>query len=184
MCIAKFSLKCYTINEVNAMKKRIIITIAILLVFIFGVASYFFVCGGNPQIENFDAVSGDYKIIANAAMKYYNALSYKAERRTLILYDGHMEVSNSINPLVDRAVINLNEEEKSAIKTVNEEFSYGYLWVTDDYVIFWEDETKYYGLIYSENPLSTIWDIKSDWYEGMEYHRINSNWYEIGAFGR
>lgn len=164
------------------MKKAIIITIAILLAFIVGFASYFFIWGGKPQVENFDDISGDYETIAKASMKYYNELPNKNDRITILTYDDHMEVSNYKNPLEDNVVINLNEEEKSAIKTINKEFNY--MWVTEDYVIFWEDETKYYGLVYSENPLSTIWNMKSDWYESMEYHRINSNWYEIGAFGR
>ena len=164
------------------MKKGIIITIAILLAFIVGFASYFFIWGGKPEIENFNDVSANYETIANTSMKYYNELPNKDDRITILTYDDHMEVSNYKNPLEDNIVINLNEEEKSAIKTIDKEFDY--MWVTDEYVIFWEDETKYYGLVYSENPLSTIWDMKTDWYEGVEYHRINSNWYEIGAFGR
>lgn len=164
------------------MKKGIIITIAILLAFIVGVASYFFVCGGEPEIENFDAISDDYEIIAKASIKYYNELSVKDERITFLTYDDNMEVLDLKNPSNDGVVINLNEEEKSAIKTIYKEFDY--MWVTKDYVIFWQDETKYYGLVYSKNPLSTIWNMKSDWYESAEYHRINSNWYEIGAFGR
>lgn len=164
------------------MKKGIIIILAILLAFIIGVTSYLFIYGGESEIENFDAVSGDYKIIANAAIKYYNELYHQTERGVLVLYDDHMKASNLTNPLEDDVIINLNEEEKEAIKTVDEDFMF--IWVTEDYVIFWEEELKGYGLIYSENPLSTIWDMKTDWYDGMEYHRINSNWYEIGTFGR
>ena len=158
------------------------IILAILLAFILVVTSYFFVYGGEPEIENFNDVSANYKTIANAAIKYYNALSYKAERRTLILYNDHMEESNAKNPLEDQVIINLTEEEKKAIKSVDEEFSY--LWVTNEYVIFWQDETKYYGLVYSEKPLTIIREMKNDWYDAVEYHRINSNWYEIGSFGR
>lgn len=165
------------------MKKGIIIAIAVLLAFIVGVASYFFVYGGEPEIENFDAISDDYEIIANVAMKYYKQSSDKDERIVLLTYEDYMEVSN-LNPFEDSVIIELNEEEKSAIKTVNKEFSNGALWVTEDYVIFWQDETKYYGFVYSKKPLSAIWDMKTDWYESVEYHRINSNWYEIGAFGR
>ena len=164
------------------MKKRIMIILTILLAFILVVTSYFFVYGGEPEIENFNDVSANYETIANAAIKYYNALSYKAERRTLILYNDHMEESNAKNPLEDQVIINLTEEEKKAIKSVDEEFSY--LWVTNEYVIFWQDETKYYGLVYSEKPLTIIREMKNDWYDAVEYHRINSNWYEIGAFGR
>ena len=66
------------------MKKRIMIILAILLAFILVVTSYFFVYGGEPEIENFDAISGDYEIIANIAMKYYNELTDKDDRITLL----------------------------------------------------------------------------------------------------
>ena len=72
-------------------------------------------------------------------MKYYNELTDKDDRITLLTYDDHMKVSNYKNPLEDRVVVNLSEEEKSAIKTIDKEFDY--MWVTKDYVIFWEDNS-------------------------------------------
>lgn len=161
------------------MKKGIIIILAILLAFILVITSYFFVYGGEPEIENFNDVSADYETIANVAMKYYNESTDKDERICLTIKEDCL-LDDSL--LEDNIVINLNKEEKQAIKSVDEAFMC--LWVTDEYVIFWEDETKYYGLVYSENPLSTIWAMKSDWYESIDYHRIDSDWYEIGAFGR
>lgn len=161
------------------MKKVIVITLAIFLAFIVGVVAYFFVFGGQPQIENFNDISGDYETIANVAMKYYNESTDKNERICLTTKEDHLLYDTLLE---DSIVINLNEEEKQAIKSVDKSFMS--LWVTDEYVIFWEDETKYYGLVFSEKPLSTIWDMKTDWYDGVEYHRINNNWYEIGAFGR
>ena len=163
------------------MKKGIIIILAILLAFILisFITSYFFVYGGEPEIENFNDVSAAYETIANVAMKYYNESTDKDERICLTIKEDCL-LDDSL--LEDNIVINLNKEEKQAIKSVDEAFMC--LWVTDEYVIFWEDETKYYGLVYSENPLSTIWAMKSDWYESIDYHRIDSDWYEIGAFGR
>ena len=98
------------------MKKRIMIILAILLAFILVVTSYFFVYGGEPEIENFNDVSANYETIANVAMKYYNELTDKDDRITLLTYDDHLEVSNYKNPLEDRVVVNLSEEEKSANK--------------------------------------------------------------------
>lgn len=161
------------------MKKGIIIILAILLAFILVVTSYFFVYGGEPEFENFNDVSADYETIANVAMKYYNESTDKDERICLTIKEDCL-LDDSL--LEDNIVINLNKEEKQAIKSVDEAFMC--LWVTDEYVIFWEDETKYYGLVYSENPLTTIWAMKSDWYESIDYHRIDSDWYEIGVFGR
>ncbi len=165
------------------MKKGFIVVITLLLAFIIGVVSHSFVCGGKPEIENFDSISDDFEIIAKASMKYYNESSDKDKRITIGIYDDCMSVYNRDDLGYDTK-INLNEEEKTALKTVDSVFSSGALWVTEDYIIFWEDETKYYGLVYSEKPLSAILNMESDWDRDIEYHRINKNWYEIGAFGR
>ncbi len=165
------------------MKKCFIVAIALLLAFIVGVASHSFVYGGKPEIENFDSISGDFEIIAKASMKYYNESSDKDERITIGIFDDYLSVYNSDGLDYD-TIISLNEEEKTALKTLNSVFSSGYLWVAEGYIVFWEDETKYYGLVYSEKPLSAILNMESDWDREIEYHRINKNWYEIGAFGR
>ncbi len=157
--------------------KGIVITAVILFIVIFAFIFYFFIWGGKTQIENFDYISHDYEIIANLSLEYYNELSSKNKHITLFIHDDH------IKDHTNNTTINLNDAQKDAIKSIKEKFASCYLWVTDESVIFWMDETKYYGLIYSEAPLSTVWDMKKDWYEAMEYHRINSRWYEIGVFG-
>ncbi len=157
--------------------KSIIITIAIILIVIIFFVSYYFIWGGKPQIKKFDSVSNDYEIIAELSLEYYNKLSSEDEHITLFIYDDYFE------DYTNNCKVNLNAEQKDALKSVNEKFGKGCLWVTENSVVFWRDETKYYGLVYSENPLSTIRDMKSEWYNSLEYHRINSNWYEIGVFG-
>lgn len=158
------------------MKKIILIIISIILALILSTVTYFYIWGGKPRIKNFDDISRDYETIAKLSLEYYNQSSHKDERITLVTYDDYLKDS-------DGNIINLTDEQIEALKTVNQRFDYGCLWVTNNSVIFWRDETKYYGLVYSKNPLLTIWDIKTDWYDSVEYHRINSKWYEIGNFG-
>ena len=59
------------------MKKNVLIIALIVLVLIVSTVAYFYIWGGKPQIENFDATSNDYECIANVALNYYNELSVK-----------------------------------------------------------------------------------------------------------
>lgn len=165
--------------EVSFVKKGIITILAILSALILLGVSYFLICGGEAEFENFNEVSADYETIVTVARKYYNESDKKDMHITLVINEDRLFDESSSE---DSIAINLNEKEKQALKSAEEAFMC--LWVTDEYVIFWENETKYYGLVYSEKPLTVIMEMKNDWYDTMEYHRINGNWYEIGVFGR
>ena len=41
---------------------------------------------------------------------------------------------------------------------------------------------KKYGVLYANKPKAVIKDIKS-WYEDLDYHKLDDDWYEIGYFG-
>jgi hypothetical protein len=53
-------------------------------------------------------------------------------------------------------------------------------WIEENMIIFWENETKYYGLLYSERPILSLISIKS-WHSGLESNKLDRNWYEIGV---
>ncbi len=67
--------------------------------------------------------------------------------------------------------------EKSVEKI--SEFDLDYIWVSDEYVIFWQDEIKQYGILYSSSASSVIKQLKT-WYNEMDYYKLEKNWYEIG----
>lgn len=68
---------------------------------------------------------------------------------------------------------------KDVIDIAEKEFSY--LWIEDGNIVFWNDETKVLGLVYSSNPQSYIESLK-EWYNGMDSERINENWYTVGQW--
>ena len=68
---------------------------------------------------------------------------------------------------------------KDEIDIAKKEFSY--LWIEDGNIVFWNDETKVLGLVYSSNPQSYIESLK-EWYNGMDSERINENWYTVGQW--
>ena len=164
------------------MKKlsKIIIVVVAFATIITGCLAYNFIWGGTPEFKDFDNFSKDYEVMVKFATECYENSTEKPQHITISLSDDeawkHKTKDFDVTPLV------LTKEQKSALKTINKKF--GTLWVTSDSVIFWIDETKTYGLVYSENPLKTILDMRNDWYDGLNYCRINSNWYEIGQYAR
>ena len=57
------------------------------------------------------------------------------------------------------------------------------MWVTDYYIIFWQDETKMYGVIYTRDYKKSKKEIKSWYGDGIQFRKIKKGWYEVGHFG-
>lgn len=155
------------------MKKTILIIVSAILVLILSTVAYFYIWGGKPQIENFGEVSADYEIIAGLALNSYSDLMPEEEYIIIGIYNGSFKYNNSDLPLT--------EKQQNAVWTASEKFDY--LRVCKDAVFFCEDETGYYGLVYSKHPLNALYKAELP-QDGREYHRINSRWYEWGVFGR
>ncbi len=154
------------------MKKVLLIIVSVILLLVLSVVAYFYIWGGKPYIENFAEVSNDYESIAQLALNTYSELSPEEEYIIIDIYDGNFQYNNSNLPLT--------EAQQNAVRIASEKFDY--LRVCKDAVFFCEDETGYYGLVYSKNPLLALY--KADLpQQGREYHRINSRWYEWGVWG-
>lgn len=154
------------------MKKGIIIAAAVLLTSILGIASYLYIWGGKPQIENFEDISKEYEEIAEKALHYYKELSPDKEYIIIDIGETSLEYDNNI--------LQLSDSQIAAVKTAYGKFDY--LRVCKDAVFFCEDETGYYGLVYSKAPLLALYEAELP-QDGREYHRINSKWYEWGVWG-
>lgn len=152
--------------------KNVIKMVAILLAGSLSLAAYFFVWGGKPAIENFREVSDDYETVAKIALDYYKGCSPDEEYIHITICDAGLKCSDEL--------LQLTETQKKAAEQAGKKF--GYLRVCKDAVFFRVDETGYYGLVYSKNPLSALYaaDLPQ---QGREYHRINSRWYEWGVWG-
>ena len=153
--------------------KRIMIASAIVLIMVLASVSYFLIWGGKPQIENFDAVSKEYEQVAEIALSYYKELSPAEQYITINVHETSLDHGDE--------TLNLTDSQITAVKAVYGKFDD--LRVCNDAVFFHEDETGYYGLVYSKNPLSALYKNELP-QAGREYHRINSRWYEWGVFGR
>ena len=154
------------------MKKIIISTVAIIIAIVLFLGTHFLIWGEKPKIKNFDELSNDYEAIVKLAFNYYENLSYKDENIIIIISNNELKHEN--NTLL------LSSEQKLIVKNLEEKFNF--LRVYKDAVFFCEDETHYYGLVYSKHPIIALYKAKLPQH-GREYHRINSNWYEWGCFG-
>ena len=160
----------------NALKSLLVILALILAVAVLvlvPVGIYHYVTGGEPEMKDFDDHSAVYETVAEAAMAYHESTE-NTERLTLLRQEDRLTLQSGEE-------IPLNEDQRQALGELSGKFHY--LWVAEDYVILWSDETKKYGLLYADSPLSVIGDLREDWYSGMEYHRLNGDWYEIGNWG-
>ena len=154
------------------MKKRILIIISVILLLVLSVVAYFYIWGGKPYIENFAEISNDYESVAQLALNTYSELSPEEEYIIIDIYDCNFKYDNSNLPLT--------EAQQNAVRTAGEKFDY--LRVCKDAVFFCEDETGYYGLVYSKHPLAALYKAELP-QDDREYHRINSHWYEWGVWG-
>ena len=152
-------------------RKFLIITSVILVLLLVGVA-HLYIRGGEPEIENFNEVQDDYETIAEFALETYNEYSPEKEYVIIDIYNGTLQYNDTWLPL--------NEKQQKAVKLISEEFDY--LRVCEDAVFFHEDETGYYGLVYSERPLIALYKNEIP-QRGRDYHRLSSRWYEWGVFG-
>lgn len=153
-------------------RKFLIVTSVILVLLLVGVA-HLYIRGGEPEIENFNEVQGDYETIAEFALETYNEISPEKEYVIFdIIYGGTFRCEDYEIPLT--------EKQQKTVKLISEEFDY--LRVCEDAVFFHEDETGYYGLVYSEHPLIALYKNEIP-QRGRDYHRLSSRWYEWGVFG-
>ncbi|MBQ8323710.1 MAG: hypothetical protein IJX82_00985 [Clostridia bacterium] len=160
----------------NALKGLLVVIALILIVAILVLVPlgiYHYVVGGEPEMEDFDDHARVYERVAEAATAYYESIETD-EWLTLLRQGDKLTLQSGEE-------IPLTEEQRKAVGEMSGRFSY--LWVTEDYVILWGDETKKYGLLYADSPLSVIGDLREEWHFGMEYHRLNGDWYEIGNWG-
>ena len=96
----------------------------------------------------------------------------------------------------ERTVFLVRADGKLVLQSKNEELSSGgqlsdalsavrqcgfdHIWVEGEDVIFWNDETHTYGLLYSDSPKQKVRAMEKDWYEDMEYRMLTSTVCEIG----
>lgn len=69
---------------------------------------------------------------------------------------------------------------EDSVKSIYDK-GFTYIEVAQDYMIFWEDETGYYGVLWSDSPTKAISSIREDSRPYMKSRKLSREWYEVGA---
>lgn len=149
------------------MKK--VIALFLTLVFVLGMTG----CQlHQPNFKDFQEYESDFILVKNFLMDYN--------------FDSNDEAPLIVD-LNDR-FLTINGEEISdssiedSVKAIYDK-GFTYIEINDDCIIFWEDETGYYGVLWSANPQNAIDQKKEDArpYMNMKFKKLSNEWYEIGA---
>ena len=112
---------------------------------------------GEDRTDYYEERISSYEAVAQYALQHY--ASSDGSRMCVLLSD-------------------ITDEGLSQSISVAEE-TFTYIWIENNSVIFWNDEMKQLGLVYSDNAKSTIKDIE-EWYDDLEKEKVNNNCYLIG----
>lgn len=155
------------------MKKTIVFVLvtAFLLVIVFtmGLVGYRL---NQPDFENFQEYEDDFILIKNFLVDY-NIARNDASR--LIVDIGSQFLSINGTDISDNSI-------EDSVKAIYDK-GFTYIEMDNGYIIFWEDETGYYGVLWSSNPKKAISQKIEDAhpYMNMKTKKLSNEWYEIGA---
>ena len=153
--------------------KKLVIPATVLLALILCFAGYKMIWGGKVQFTAFHYQESEYELFAKLALDYHNGLKSDSESTTLLLFDTYFE------DVTNDKTVELYGDEQDLLYTTADMFDV--VTVYTDAVFFREDETGYFGLVYSKHPLRAIY--KHGLPQGRSYHRIKRHWYEWGVWG-
>ena len=120
------------------------------------------------KFENFADCKADFETVSNFLRSYYVDQDYSGSA-TFEFIDGNIWKDSLV----------VSEEYAEEIKTIQQN-GFTYVWVEEEHTIFWQDETKYYGVLFSEDPKAALRSVK-EWYDELKSKKLDKNWYEIGA---
>ena len=120
------------------------------------------------KFENFADCKADFETVSNFLRSYYVDQDYSGSA-TFEFIDGNIWKDSLV----------VSEEYAEEIKTIQQN-GFTYVWVEEEHTIFWQDETKAYGVLFSEDPKAALRSVK-EWYDELKSKKLDKNWYEIGA---
>lgn len=120
------------------------------------------------SFKDFEEYESDYQQVADFLSAFYG------EQDT----DEKLVVNIKDNTITyDGTAIN-DESLAESVDVISEKFTYAEL--HKGYIVFWRDETGYYGLMWSDNPKDAIAELKTR-SRSMDSVKVTSEWYEVGV---
>ena len=136
-------------------------------------------CGNNGPRDEKEQYIVDH-IEDFTAVKDYMTEQYSDELPvTVALYDIEIE---DVPDYLSGSMKVVSEDDPN-IESYGVGRRYYYMYLTEEYVVFWSDETLHDGLLYSENIRSAVKAARKKYYDELQYHQLNDNWAWVGYNG-
>jgi len=158
---------------------KIIIVSVLLLVFYYFLMMFVASLHSSIYIKQFSNQKEKYSSIVKLLENNYKTNDVK---ETITV-----NISNDFNLLNEKRIIIMSEKQKEDLKYIcknsHDGNGYDYIHVDPYYIIFWQDETKYYGIMFLNNEKDGIKQFKNHYNDELQYRKIEDHWYEVGFFG-
>ena len=146
------------------MKK--IIALLLMLVCVSGLAG----CNTKADFDNFSDHEDDFDAVVQFVLEYAHQRN-AVDTFTVNIGDDYIKIDDAFQS---------DEALSPSIKNIREK-GFTYIEVAQDYMIFWEDETGSYGVLWAEKPPEAISSIREDSRPYMKSRKLSKEWYEVGA---
>ena len=123
-----------------------------------------------PDFEDFQEYEDDFVAVKNFLVDFNTTHN---DAVPLIVDIGSQFLSIKGTDISDPSI-------EDSVKAIYDK-GFSYIEMHDDYIIFWEDETGYYGVLWSLNPKKSINLIIEDSRPYMKSKKLSNEWYEVGA---
>ena len=138
----------------------------LLLTCVLGLAG----CNAKADFDNFSDYEDDFETVVQFVLEYVQQRD-AVDTFTVNIDDGYIKIDEAFQS---------DESLSPAIKRIREK-GFTYIEVAQDYMIFWEDETGYYGVLWSGKPTEAISNIREDSRPYMKSRKLSKGFYEVGA---
>ena len=127
-------------------------------------------CNTKADFDNFSDYEDDFDAVVQFVLEYVHQRN-SVDAFTVDIDDDNIKIDDTFQS--DKALT-------SSIKKIREK-GFTYIEVAQDHMIFWEDETGYYGVLWAEKPTEEINSIREDSRPYMKSRKLSKEWYEVGA---
>ncbi len=143
--------------------------LVLALVCVLGLAGCQFI---QPNFDDFQEYEGDFDIVKNFLVDFYTTRNDTAR---LIVDINSQFLTVDGDEISDSAI-------EDSVKAIYDK-GFTYIEINEDFIIFWENETGYYGVLWSANPKNAIKQVVKSArpYMNMKSRKLSNEWYEIGA---
>lgn len=127
-------------------------------------------CNTKVDFDDFSDYEDDFETVVQFVLEYVHQRNAVGPF-TVDIGDGYIKIDEAFQS---------DETLSPSIKKIREK-GFTYIEVARDYMIFWEDETGYYGILRSDKPTEAISNIREDSRPYMKSRKLSKDWYEVGA---